>query len=73
MKSFEDGVKNIIGASLELGLPNKASIGSFISNAVRNLAAISLECGYKIKGLEVGTAAAAPAKEEKKKDEPKKE
>jgi len=38
--------------SVELGRPNEASIPHFLINAFKNIAAISMETGYKLAALE---------------------
>jgi large subunit ribosomal protein LP0 len=46
---FEHGVKNIVGLSLAAGIPIAATIPLIISNAFKNIAALSIESGYKVK------------------------
>lgn len=75
LKKFQAGAANITGLSLELGIPNEASIPYMIANAFKNIAAISLETNYKLPELEnLAAAGPAPSKqpavEEKKKAEP---
>ena len=45
---FEQGVKNITSLSLGAGYPIEATIPIIIGNAFRNIAAISLETGYRL-------------------------
>ena len=71
IKKFQSGVANITALSMELGIPTEASVPYLIANAFKNLAAISLETGYKLPELE-NLASAAPVHEEKPKEAPKK-
>lgn len=52
LKKFCEGVANISGLSLELGIPTECSVPHLIANAFKNLAAISLETPYKLAALE---------------------
>jgi large subunit ribosomal protein LP0 len=78
LASFQNGVRNLAAASVELGIPTAASVQFMIANAVKNIAALSLESGVKVAGLSISAATApapAPAPEAKKeaKKEDKKE
>lgn len=53
-----DGVRNIVGLAVEIGHPTEATVPLLISNAFKNLAALSVESGYQIKQL--ATSAPAP-------------
>jgi large subunit ribosomal protein LP0 len=61
---FQNHLRNITALSLQLGLPNQASLPHSIIGAFKNLAAIGLVTGYKFKQLDNlssgGSAAAAP-------------
>jgi large subunit ribosomal protein LP0 len=46
LTKFQGGVRNIAGLSLSAGIPVAATIPLIISNAFRNIAALSLESGY---------------------------
>ena len=70
---FEAGTRNIVGLSMSAGITISATIPLIIGNAFKNIAALSLESGYKIKELENMGSAPAAKTEEKKKEEPKKE
>lgn len=58
LTQFQKGASNIVGLSLELGFVNAASAPHLVINAFKNILAISLESGYKIKELDNLTAAA---------------
>jgi len=63
---------------LEAGYPIAATIPLMITNAFKNIAALSLESGYKVKEVDQaassGPAVEAPVvKKEEKKEAPKKE
>jgi len=49
---FQEGVKNICAVSLQTGIVVPAAVPHMISNAFKNLAAISVETGYKLAALE---------------------
>lgn len=49
LNSFANGVRNITGLSLSAGYPIEATVPLLISNAFKNIAAISLESGFKVK------------------------
>jgi len=70
INKFEAGTRNIIGLSLSAGYPISATIPLIIGNAFKNIAALSIESGFKVK--EVEALSHAPV-EAKKKEEPKKE
>ena len=67
-----EGIRNIVGLAVEIGHPTEATVPLLISNAFKNLAALSIESGYKIKQLENATQAPVPVKEEKPAKEEKK-
>ncbi len=46
LAKFQSGVRNLAGLSLSAGIPTAATIPLIISNAFRNIAALSLESGY---------------------------
>jgi len=69
INKFETGTRNIIGLSLSAGYPISATIPLIIGNAFKNIAALSIESGFKVKEVE----ALSHAPEAKKKEEPKKE
>jgi hypothetical protein len=48
LSKFEAGSRNIIGLSLTAGYPISATIPLLITNAFKNLAALSIESGYFI-------------------------
>lgn len=89
LASFQSGIKNLVGLSLEAGYPIEATVPLIIGNAFKNIAALSLESGFKIPELSLitssqpaqsvpevkATTTKAPVKEEKKpvKEEPKEE
>jgi len=71
LDKVSEGIRNIIGLAVEIGHPTEATVPMLISNAFRNLAALSLESGYKIKQLDsVAPATQAPAKEAKEEKKP---
>lgn len=41
-----EGIRNIVGLAVEIGHPTEATIPLLISNAFKNLAALSIESGY---------------------------
>lgn len=43
---FAQGVRNLIGLSVEVGHPTAATIPFIVSNAFKNIAALSIESGY---------------------------
>lgn len=46
LTSFQSGIKNLVGLSLEAGYPIEATIPLIIGNAFKNIAALSIESGY---------------------------
>ena len=40
-----DGIRNIVGLAVEIGHPSEATVPLIISNAFKNLAALSVESG----------------------------
>ena len=74
---LEQGIKNILGFSLASHVPTPASAPHIISNAFRNICALSIGTNVLIdatKTMKDGTEEAPKKKEEsKKKEEPKKE
>jgi large subunit ribosomal protein LP0 len=59
---IRNAANNLAAISLALGLPNSLSIGHMLKNGFKNVAAIALETGLKIKQLEnLGTAPAPSA------------
>jgi large subunit ribosomal protein LP0 len=46
LSKFSEGARNIVGLSLEAGYPIAATIPVMITNAFKNLAALSIESGY---------------------------
>ena len=50
---FEAGTRNIVGLSLAAGLPIAATIPLIITNAFKNLAALSIESGYFLNKLDI--------------------
>lgn len=46
LTKFSNGVRNLAGLSLAAGIPTAATIPLLISNAFKNIAALSLESGY---------------------------
>jgi large subunit ribosomal protein LP0 len=46
LTKFESGAKNIVGLSLSAGIPIAATIPLLITNAFKNIAALSVETGY---------------------------
>lgn len=46
LTKFEAGAKNIVGLSLSAGIPISATIPLLITNAFKNIAALSVETGY---------------------------
>jgi len=63
LKKFSSHVSNLAALSMKLGFANQLSVPHMISNAFKNVAALSLASGYKISALDnlKATAAAAPA------------
>lgn len=61
-----EGIRNIVGLAVEIGHPTEATVPLLIANAFKNLAALSIESGYKIKQLENAAPAPAPATKEEK-------
>jgi hypothetical protein len=53
LTTFQTGIKNLAGLSLEAGYPIEATVPLIIANSFRNIAALSVESGYKIKELEL--------------------
>lgn len=51
LKKFSAGVSNIAAMSMELGIPTECAVPHMISNAFKNLAAISVETDYKLAAL----------------------
>ena len=49
---FSEGARNIIGLALEAGYPIAATIPVMITNAFKNLAALSIESGYLLTNLD---------------------
>jgi hypothetical protein len=47
LEKIESGAKNICGLSISAGFPIEATIPLIIANGFRNIAALSLESGYK--------------------------
>jgi large subunit ribosomal protein LP0 len=45
LTSFQSGIKNLVGLSLEAGYPIEATIPLIIGNAFKNIAALSIESG----------------------------
>jgi len=72
LERFQVGVKNLAGLSLAAGYPIEATVPLIVSNSFRNIAALSLESGFKIKELALLGSGPA-AKVEGKKEEAKKE
>jgi len=77
---FRKGANNLAALSLAVGEVNELSVPHMILNGFKNIAAISLETGVKVKQLEGLSSAPAPvkgapapAKDDKKAPEPKKE
>lgn len=54
------------GLSLEAGYPIEATVPLILANSFKNIAALSLESGYKIKELEL-LASSAPVVEKTEK------
>jgi len=52
LAKFKTGCNNVAALSLETGIITEASVPHLLSNAFKNLAAISMETDYKIKELE---------------------
>lgn len=55
--NFTKYVNNISALSLALGIPVECSVPHMISNGFKNIAAFSLESGFKIDALEKAVAA----------------
>jgi large subunit ribosomal protein LP0 len=55
--NFTKYVNNISAMSLALGLPVECSVPHMIANGFKNIAAFSLESGFKIEALEKACAA----------------
>jgi hypothetical protein len=76
LAKFELGARNITALSLGAGYPIAATIPIILGNAFKNVAAFSLESGFKVKEVD-SAVSSAPAKvetkPEAKKEEPKKE
>lgn len=51
IEKFKSGIKNLAGLSLSVGYPIEATIPLIISNSFKNIAALSIESGFKIKEL----------------------
>ena len=64
LDKFQAGAKNILGLSLSTGYTISATIPLIIGNAFKNIAALSIESGYKIKELDNLSAPAAETKKE---------
>lgn len=58
---FQSHLRNITALSLQLGLPNVASVPHSVVGAFKHLAAISLVTGYKFKQMDNLSAGGAPA------------
>jgi len=54
----------LAGLSLEAGYPIEATVPLILANSFKNIAALSLESGYKIKELDL-IASSAPVVEKK--------
>lgn len=61
LKSFSEGVSNIVSLSLELNIPTLPAVPHMINNAFKNLLAISSETSYKVEALEKALNAAKNA------------
>jgi len=75
---FRKGANNLAALSLAVGEVNELSVPHMVLNGFKNIAALSLETGIKVKQLEglssaPAKTASAPAKDDKKAAEPKKE
>lgn len=46
LTTFQTGIRNLVGLSLEAGYPIEATVPLIIGNAFKNIAALSLESGY---------------------------
>jgi hypothetical protein len=53
---------------LAAGYPIEATVPLIIANGFRNIAALSIESGFKIPELDALAASSAPVKEEKKEE-----
>jgi hypothetical protein len=48
LTSFQSGIRNLAGLSLEAGYPIEATVPLILSNSFRNIAALSIESGYNL-------------------------
>jgi len=69
VEKFAQNVRNIIGLSVEIGHPTSATIPFIIANSFKNIAALSIESGFKIKELDNMGSSSAPAKPAAKKED----
>lgn len=61
LKTFQQGVSNLTGLSLETGLITAVAVPHLLVNSFKNLLAVAVESGYKLDALEKALSAASAA------------